>query len=153
MPRLSPLGANRATLLSVTAWAAGLLLISSIAPVLRGQAPTGSIPFTQAQASAGGRLYTQKCASCHGARLDDGVAPPLAGQKFLDAWSVSGRSVDDLFFITRTTMPKNEGGTLASAEYASVLAYILDRNGYPAGDRELPADQNTLSALRLTPPS
>jgi alcohol dehydrogenase (cytochrome c) len=136
-----------------TAWIAGLLLTAFVSPMLRGQAPTAGVPFTQAQASAGSRVYTQKCASCHGARLDDGVAPPLTGAKFLETWTAPGRTLDDLFYIIRSTMPKNEAGTLTSSDYVSVLAYMLERNGYPAGTRDLTAEQNVLSALRLTRPS
>jgi alcohol dehydrogenase (cytochrome c) len=134
----------------------GLLLAVSIAPALRGQqpqAPSERIPFTQAQATAGGRVYTQKCLTCHGNRLNDGAAPPLAGPKFIETWAAASRSLDDLFFIIRTTMPKNEGGTLPVADYTAVLAYILDRNGYPAGDRDLPSEENALARLQLTPPA
>jgi PQQ-dependent dehydrogenase (methanol/ethanol family) len=138
---------------SAAACAAGLLLIASMSPILRGQAPTARVPFTQAQAAAGGRVYVQKCASCHGARLDDGAAPPLTGATFLETWTAPGRTLDDLFFIIRSTMPKNEGGTLAASEYLAVLAHVLERNGYAAGDRELPTERSVLEAVRLTRPS
>ena len=45
----------------------------------------------------------------------------------------------ELYFITRTTMPKNEAA-LTTAEYVAVLAYLLERNGLTPGDRELTAD-------------
>src|SRR2546425_6574237 len=123
-----------------TVWISGLLLTAFASPILRGQAPTAGVPFTQAQAAAGSRVYTQKCASCHGARLDDGVAPPLTGAKFLETWTAPGRSLDDLFYIIRSTMPKNEAGTLTSSDYVSVLAYMVERHGYPAGTRDLTAE-------------
>ena len=153
MPRLNTLRTKRPILFSAAVWTSGFLMISATAAVLRGQAPAPHVSFTQAQASSGSQVYTQKCASCHGARLDDGAAPPLAGTRFLQAWSTPGRTVEDLFFIIRTTMPKNEGGTLTPSEYASVLAHLLSRNGYAAGDRELPAEQGALSPFRLTAPS
>src|SRR6476661_3690727 len=99
--------------------AASLFLLTSLSPRLRGQAPPTRVPFTQAQAAEGGRVYTQKCAACHGARLDDGAAPPLVGQRFLDTWTAPGRTLDDLFFIVQTTMPKNEGGTLTPTQYVA----------------------------------
>ena len=153
MPRLHSLTATRAARLTAAAWAFGLLLVASIAPALRGQAPASRVPFTQAQASAGGNVYAQKCASCHGARLDDGEAPPLVGTRFIEAWTAPGRTVDDLLFIIRTTMPKSAGGTLTSSEYVSVLAHILERNGHAAGDRELTAEPSVLGALRVTAPA
>src|SRR6476620_8689082 len=104
--------------------AASALLLIPAAPRLVAQSPA-AVPFTAAQAAEGGRVYTQKCASCHGARLDDGAAPPLAGQRFLETWTAPARSLDDLYFIIQSTMPKNEGGTLTSAQYLAVLAHLL----------------------------
>lgn len=153
MPRLTPSTARRLAPFSAAAWVSGLFLAASVSPILQGQAPAAGVPFTQAQAAAGGLVYTQKCAGCHGARLDDGSALPLVGAAFIEKWAAPNRTVDDLFFIIRTTMPRNEGGTLTPAEYISVVAHILQRNGYAAGDRELAAESSVLSALRLTAPS
>src|SRR5438477_9711234 len=133
--------------------AATTSLLTSASPRLHGQAPPAGVLFTQAQATEGSGIYTQKCASCHGGRLDDGAAPPLVGPRFLETWTAPGRTLDDLFFITRTTMPKNEGGTLTSAQYLAVLAHVLERNGYPSGDRELLADRTALAALHLARPA
>src|SRR5213595_1944362 len=144
-------GSGRSTPPRAVRWlpvAASLFLLTSAAPPLQGQAPPTRLPFTPAQAAEGSRVYTQKCASCHGARLDDGAAPPLVGQRFLETWTAPGRTLDDLFFIIRTTMPKNEGGTLTPAQYAAVLAHMLERNGYSPTGRELSADQYALVALR-----
>lgn len=129
-----------------------LLLIAALASGLGGQAPAGA-PFTQAQAAAGDRTYSQKCAGCHGAGLNDGTAPQLAGPSFLDTWTAPGRTLDDLFFVLRSTMPKGEAGSLTTAEYVSVLAHILERNGYRSGDRELTPDQSALAAVKLTRPA
>ena len=60
---------NRAIVLTV----AVATLAVSIGSVLRGQAPASQPTFTQAQATEGGAVYMQQCASCHGARLDDGA--------------------------------------------------------------------------------
>jgi PQQ-dependent dehydrogenase (methanol/ethanol family) len=137
---------------SAVAWAFGLLLAAALSPALGGQTPSARAPFTQAQATAGATVYTQKCASCHGTRLDDGAAPPLIGSRFIQNWTTPARTLDDLFFIIRSTMPKNAGGTLSSTEYVAVLAHLLASNGYAAGDRELTADSSALSAIRLQAP-
>jgi len=136
--------------ISAAACLAGILLTASIAPV-SGQGPAISVPFTRAQADTGAKVYAQKCAGCHGVRLDDGQANALVGPKFLDVWTAPGRTLDELYFITRTTMPKNEAA-LPAAEYVAVLAYLLERNGLTPGDRELTADPTFLAALRLTRP-
>src|SRR6185503_14493554 len=57
------------------------------------QSPAPQATFTRPQADAGGRVYARACASCHGARLDDGIAEPLAGPVFLQKWSAPGRSL------------------------------------------------------------
>src|SRR5262245_71424 len=115
--------------LSAIAWLAGLLLMGSGAAMLRGQSTPAQVPFTQAQAADGARVYSQRCAGCHGPRLDDGEAPPLIGSKFIETWSAPARALDDLLFIIRTTMPKGQAGTLPASDYVAVLAHILDRNG------------------------
>ncbi len=112
------------------------------------QEPEGA-HFTAAQAEHGRDVYSSECASCHGGALDDGVAPPLAGDEFVLSWGRAGRTLDDLFFITRTTMPEGEGGTLSEEQYLDVLAYMLLRNGYSAGERELTADATELTAVTL----
>ena len=139
--------------LSPIAWLASLLLMGSGATILRGQSTPAQVPFTRAQAADGARVYSQRCASCHGPRLDDGEAPPLTGSKFIETWSSPARALDDLLFIIRTTMPKGQAGTLPASDYVAVLAHMLDRNGYPAGDRPLPGDDRALEALRLPRPA
>ena len=104
--------------------------------------------FTAAQAERGRAVYRTECAACHGARLNDGVAPPLAGEAFVHAWGRDDRTLDDLFYITRTTMPR-DGSSLAEEEYVELLAFILQRNGYPAGERPLSADGKALASIRL----
>src|SRR5262245_23385846 len=150
---LRPHSSKATRALRLIAAASSTLLLTSAAQSLNGQAPGGNVPFTQAQAAEGGRIYTEKCAACHGGRLDDGAAPPLVGPRFLEAWTAAGRKLDDLFFIRRTTMPKNEGGTLTPAQYAAVLSYMLERNGYRAGNSALSTEQSALAALRLTRPA
>ncbi|MBD49360.1 MAG: hypothetical protein CME23_03585, partial [Gemmatimonadetes bacterium] len=46
--------------------------------------------FTAAQAARGSDIYTAQCASCHGAALDDGSAPPLTGDYFVQSWERPG---------------------------------------------------------------
>ncbi|MGQ0650254.1 MAG: outer membrane protein assembly factor BamB family protein [Gemmatimonadaceae bacterium] len=128
----------------------GALLLAA-AP-LGAQSAAESVPFTRAQADAGRQVYLRACASCHGTRLDDGVAVALTGAAFIRNWSSADRTLDDLHFITSTTMPRNAGGTLAPAEYLAVVAYVLERNGYAAGERPLPSDRQQLARVRLTSP-
>src|SRR5678809_375367 len=77
--------------------------------------------FTAPQAATGRTTYTQSCASCHGANLDDGAfAPPLRGPEFRASWF--GRSADQLF-TKLETMPPATPGSLGDGRTAEVLAY------------------------------
>lgn len=105
--------------------------------------------FTEAQAQRGQTLYAAKCASCHGSSLEGGSASALSGSKFAAKWT--GKSVDDLYFITRTQMPYGAGGTLSNKEYLDIVAYLLKSNGYTAGTREMTMDAATLKSLKIQP--
>ena len=105
--------------------------------------------FTADQAAQGKAAFDNKCATCHGAELTGAeMAPPLAGGQFLGNWS--GQAVGDLFVRIHTTMPANDPGSLNNAETASILAYILSFNKFPAGTTPLPSDDAALSAIALT---
>jgi alcohol dehydrogenase (cytochrome c) len=106
--------------------------------------------FTAAQAERGKSVYRAECAECHGVELNDGDLAPLAGPAFLNTWARPDRSLADLYYITRSTMPRTAAGSLSEREYTDVLAYILERNGYPAGDAPLTGDQAALGEVHLT---
>ncbi|MBI3790056.1 MAG: PQQ-binding-like beta-propeller repeat protein [Gemmatimonadetes bacterium] len=108
--------------------------------------------FTRAQADQGAAVYARSCASCHGQRLDDGLALPLAGPQFLARWTGPARSLGDLHRVTRTTMPKNAGRSLPDADYAAVVAYMLERNGYAVSAAPLVASA-AIDSLHLAPPT
>src|SRR5215475_105826 len=107
--------------------------------------------YTDAQAARGQAVYDKKCASCHGLRLEGGSATALSGGKFADRWARGDKSVDDLYYITRTQMPFGAGNTLSKQQYIDTVAYILKANGYKAGTRELPADPALLKQIKIEP--
>lgn len=107
-----------------------------------GQATLG---FSTEQAARGKVQYEQHCAACHGATLEgQAMALPLTGERFLNRWS--GQTAGDLFTAVRR-MPPSAQGSLDTRTYASILAYLLAENGWPAGDRELPADATALTGV------
>lgn len=108
--------------------------------------------FTEAQAVRGARLADKHCASCHDPRMG-GSAPPLSGDRFMEKWGAGDRTADDLFYITRTSMPFGAPNSLSPQEYADVIAHILQGNGYPAGPAELGPDAEALARVRLDRPS
>jgi mono/diheme cytochrome c family protein len=96
--------------------------------------------FTQAQAARGRDTYVGMCKACHTPESHTGPA-------FVNTWS--GRSLWDLFLYVSGEMPKNDPGSLASSDYAQVLAYLLEMNGMPAGKDELPTDSLVLKQIRF----
>jgi alcohol dehydrogenase (cytochrome c) len=104
--------------------------------------------FTAAQATAGKAAYATNCASCHGNNVDDGeFAPPLKGVEFRQRWG--GKSLDVLFTDISTRMPTSAPGSLTDATNGQVLAYLLQQNGFPAGDAALSVDPQRLSRVML----
>ena len=126
--------------------AVGLALVA--APRVTAQAPGGVATFTTAQAAQGKVDYDEQCAACHGVTLEDGqFAPPLLGAGFERQWM--GGTAEALVSFVRTSMPPGTAGVLSNTEYAGVVAYVLQANGVPAGEAELPSDPQALSALTI----
>ena len=107
--------------------------------------------YTGAQAARGKAVYTEQCALCH---LEDlsgdqlyNPGPALAGEVFRARWK--GRTVQELFTVTKGTMPYTMPGTLTDREVADLIAYIFEVNKFPSGSSELPAEHDMLANLRI----
>ena len=112
------------------------------------QANTGQGVFTAAQSKRGEAVYMQSCAQCHQADLSGHEpAPELAGDTFLSHWA--GHSVGDLFTRVSATMPQGRPGTLTKDQYADLIAFLLDANGFPSGNAELKPDADALKAIQI----
>lgn len=108
--------------------------------------PPGSVldgVFTAAQAERGERTFREACAACH----DTGE---FSGGRFRIGWV--GRPVGELFETISTLMPEADPGSLSRAQYAAVVAYLLQLNGYPAGDADLPSNRRALGRLEIAAP-
>ena len=105
--------------------------------------------YTQAQAKHGAHLYSDHCAQCHGSSLQGKTGPALAGSDFKGSLEYSKMSAKQLFHFMATQMPYNDPGALKKQQYLDVLAYILSKNGYPAGDHRL--TQSSLANVELLP--
>jgi alcohol dehydrogenase (cytochrome c) len=92
--------------------------------------------YTEAQATAGMASYLSDCANCHLPDLAGrNEAPQLAGGNFMNAWA--SRSTADLIRFTQATMPPSARGGLSEDTYTNIVAFFLQANGAPAGDRPL----------------
>lgn len=114
------------------------------------QPQAGAPSFTEAQAKAGQQVYAGQCQSCHGAQLQGGAGPALAGSGFLGKWANGQHALSDLYHIIATQMPLTAPGSLSQTQYHNVTAYILSKNGYQAGSA--PLSSQTLK-VKLTPPA
>jgi S-disulfanyl-L-cysteine oxidoreductase SoxD len=105
--------------------------------------------YTEAQAERGRAAYAQSCASCHADDLRGrSTAPSLVEESFTFLWE--DMSLGDLFERTRTRMPSNQPGSLPGPIYADIIAFIAQKNGYPAGRKELADDLAVLKGIRIT---
>ncbi len=71
-----------------------------------------------------------------------------AGPNFEKNW-ISTTTMDDLFFLMRTTMPLSMAKSLSADQHAAVFAYVLKENGYPAGNTSVQADTPQLKTMRV----
>ncbi|MBL8958322.1 MAG: PQQ-binding-like beta-propeller repeat protein [Gemmatimonadetes bacterium] len=131
----------------------GIVVMSVVCAALGVEAQAGAVPFTEAQAAGGRTLYARECAACHGRDLTGGSAAALKGREFLAKWSTGGRTLRDLFHLTRTTMPSGATHALTDDEYLAVTAHLLEENGFAAGARPLVADSAVLASVSLAPPA
>ena len=105
------------------------------APVVIQAQPSAGI-FSSAQAESGRAVYAQSCSGCHSADLSgSGDAPALVGSTFLLKWRP--KMVSELFGEILQNMPPTNPGSLGETAALSATAYILQRNGSPAGQQEL----------------
>jgi alcohol dehydrogenase (cytochrome c) len=140
------------------AWNMRVLALVYLGTVATAIAHTDPKLFTSEQAAEGKALFLSHCAICHGDSLQGGPATALQGSSFAAGWGAndssadwadSQRTVEDLDFIVRTTMPKESPGKLGSEEYTAILAYILQQNGYEAGATPLRAGSTQMKQTRL----
>lgn len=129
--------------LAATAMIAG----SSIGapPAARAVSPS----YTESQAEEGSQLYAQRCAMCHGPRLEGTYETPGLTGKFIANWG--NRPLSDLFDYLGHAMPQFAPGTLTPEEDALIVAFIMKQNGVPAGTVALPADSTALRGMRIGP--
>lgn len=96
--------------------------------------------FTEAQATRGEATFRRVCSACHDTN-------EFSGGRFRLTWV--GQSAADLFDTIATLMPEGDPGSLTPAQYAGVVAYLLQLNGYPAGEAALPTSLSALRGLEI----
>ena len=127
-------------------WSAGpprAQAVAAFSPGAAGGSFGGSVldgVFTVAQAARGERTFEEVCAGCH----DTGE---FSGARFRLSWV--DRTVGELFDTISTLMPEGDPGSLGPGEYAALVAYLLQLNGYPPGEMPLPGAPAALEELKI----
>ena len=103
--------------------------------------------YSAEQATRGRAAYERACAECHMPDLaGHEYAGALAGYGFQLKWQDA--SVSELYGRIRS-MPLGRPGWLTPQEYLDILAYVLQKNGYPEGSSELTAAVAAQSRPRI----
>src|SRR3989442_9381101 len=92
--------------------------------------------YTASQAADGLAHYQTNCASCHLPDLSGrNEAPQLAGGNFMNTWGP--RTTTELIRYIQSTMPPSNPGGLSEEICSNIVAFFLQANGAPAGERPL----------------
>ena len=107
--------------------------------------------YSDAQATRGEKVYAASCTTCHGDDLSGGgQTPPLAGKEFNSDWN--DLSMGDLYDRTHLSMPADKPGSLTPEQTVDVIAYLLKKGSFPAGQADLPTDTAALKAIKFVSP-
>lgn len=112
------------------------LVLSSLAGAVQAQSTTLDGVYTNAQAQRGARTYQRICADCHEGGEPD--ADPLFGTDFIDRWREAPLAF--LYDFYSREMPADDAGSLGTAAYQDLMAFLLKENGYAPGSKEIKAE-------------
>ena len=104
-------------------------------------ASTNDGVYTAAQAAKGQELYGQACETCH-------EPAKFTGAEFTRAFV--GRSLSDID-RAMAEMPADNPGSLTIDDVASLIAYFLQMNKYPAGQTPLSGAPAALKSIMISP--
>jgi mono/diheme cytochrome c family protein len=99
--------------------------------------------YTEKQADAGGDIFSNICSNCH--KVAEHSSPAFKAK-----WN--GALVWDLYQIIGETMPKDDPESLSVSERAEIVAFLLRKNGLPAGTADLSTDPAALKKIKIEMP-
>jgi len=105
--------------------------------------------YSAPQAERGRTGYMQSCAACHAQDLrGQGTAPSLVEESF--AFLYDDVSVGELLDKIQKIMPSDRPGSLPAETYRDIVAFLLQANKFPAGEKEMDADLDGLRKVMIT---
>jgi quinoprotein glucose dehydrogenase len=88
--------------------------------------------YSADQAKRGRAVYVDKCATCH----DGGtMGPELWGDAFLA--QRTNKNVRAFYDRIQDTMPEDNPGSLSETELVDIIAFVIQQNGFPAGEKPI----------------
>jgi mono/diheme cytochrome c family protein len=144
----------------VSVMACGLSLLTAVACGGSTPAPASAAGSSASddQVAAGGKLYGDNCAKCHGAGGEGNAkAPPVVGKNALPLEPRAGAQVrktpfhtaGDVLQFVKANMPPTKPGSLTDDEYAAIIAFDLKANGVDLGGKKI--DSTTARTFILHP--
>lgn len=126
---------------SLLAWAAALAAVvvqPSTAAEAAVQKSTNDGVYSKVQADGAKAQFEKICADCHpfteaGKKKPKDV--PLGGDTFFENWT--GRPLGELATTIALTMPNDGSAVVSEEEALNLVAFILQKNGFPAGPKPL----------------
>lgn len=100
--------------------------------------------YSEQQAQSGADLYSKNCASCHGANLEGGAGPSLVGASWKGMYG--GKKLLKPWGDIHGPMAQLAGTTFTEQQSMDILAFLLEKNGLPAGPNGL-TDTKQLSRV------
>lgn len=112
------------------------------------------LPPGSGTVAAGRKLYADKCAACHGAQGQGGLANRLTGGNGTLATTAAQKTIGSfwpypttIFDYIRRAMPHNAPQSLPNDEVYALTAFILNLNGVIAADAEV--NQGNLAKVKM----
>jgi len=99
--------------------------------------------YSAKQSARGEDDFGSLCTGCH-------TTASHSGPSFKKRWE--GSTVWDLLATISETMPKDDEGSLTLDQCTDLVAYLLKLNGLPAGDKDMPQDEASLSKIKIELP-
>jgi cytochrome c len=142
--------------------AGALLLAIGCAHGAGGETSAGTVTAADAksQAAAGGALYADHCAACHGDHGEGipGGAPPVVGKNALPMdppasakyRKATFHTARDVYDFVKANMPAKAPGTLSQDQYLAITAFDLMANGVDLAGKP-PFTPDSLSSVVLHP--
>jgi mono/diheme cytochrome c family protein len=104
--------------------------------------------FSEDQAGRGNDVFKKNCQTCHGPTLRGTPGgPSLLGARFNSMWK--DKTVADMYTFIHDNMPAGKPASLQPQQYIDVVAFILSKAKYPAGETELPPEPEVLGTIKI----